>query len=48
MTKKLFPTYDICNLNTEKNSNELFSVDRFRGYVDSGYPNESSRVRKGI
>lgn len=35
MTKKLFPTYDICNLNTEKNSNELFSVDRFRGYVDS-------------
>lgn len=35
MTKKLFPTYDICNLNTEKNSNELFSIDRFRGYVDS-------------
>ncbi|MGL5235828.1 MAG: AraC family transcriptional regulator [Empedobacter falsenii] len=35
MSKKLFPTYDICNLNTEKNSNELFSIDRFRGYVDS-------------
>ncbi|WP_413533233.1 AraC family transcriptional regulator [Empedobacter brevis] len=35
MPQKLFPTYDICNLNTEKNSNELFSVDRFRGYVDS-------------
>lgn len=35
MTKRLFPTYDICNLNTEKNSNELFSIDRFRGYVDS-------------
>lgn len=35
MTKKLFPTYDICNLNTEKNSNDLFSIDRFRGYVDS-------------
>ncbi|MFV0173465.1 AraC family transcriptional regulator [Empedobacter falsenii] len=35
MTKKLFPTYDICNLNTEKNSNELFSIDHFRGYVDS-------------
>ncbi|MFV0220096.1 AraC family transcriptional regulator [Empedobacter falsenii] len=35
MSKKLFPTYDICNLNTKKNSNELFSIDRFRGYVDS-------------
>lgn len=33
--KDVFPIYDICNLNTDKNSNSLFSVDRFRGYVDS-------------
>ncbi|GGF03382.1 AraC-type DNA-binding protein [Chishuiella changwenlii] len=35
MDKRLFPTFDICNLNADKNTNELFSVDRFRGYVDS-------------
>jgi len=35
MDKQSFPTFDICNLNTDKSSNELFSVDRFRGYVDS-------------
>lgn len=33
--KQEFPTFDICNLNTDKNINELFSVDRFKGYVDS-------------
>ncbi len=35
MDKPQFPTFDICNLNADKNSNELLSVDRFRGYVDS-------------
>lgn len=35
MSKDLFPTFDICNLNAEKNSNELLTVDRFRGYVNS-------------
>lgn len=35
MNNHSFPTFDICNLNTDKSSNELFSVDRFRGYVDS-------------
>lgn len=33
--KDSFPVYDICNLNADKNSNSLFSVDRFRGYVES-------------
>lgn len=35
MDKQQFPTFDICNLNTPKNINELLSVDRFRGYVES-------------
>lgn len=35
MNKHDFPVFDICSLNTDKNENELFSVDRFRGYVDS-------------
>lgn len=35
MDKHHFPVFDICSLNTDKNENELFSVDRFRGYVDS-------------
>ncbi len=35
MDKHNFPVYEICNLNADKNENELFSVDRFRGYVDS-------------
>ncbi len=35
MDKQQFPVFDICNLNTEKNSNELFSIDFFRGYVES-------------
>ena len=35
MDKHDFPVFDICSLNTDKNENELFSVDRFRGYVDS-------------
>lgn len=28
-----YPTFDICNLNTTRLSNDLFNVDRFRGYV---------------
>ncbi len=28
-----YPTFDICNLNTTRLSNDLFNADRFRGYV---------------
>lgn len=35
MDKQNFPIYDICNLNTAKSINELISIDRFKGYVDS-------------
>lgn len=28
-----YPTFDICNLNSNRLSNDLFNVDRFRGYV---------------
>ncbi len=31
--EKGYPSFDICNLNTNKLSNDLFNVDRFHGYI---------------
>lgn len=31
--EKNYPSFDICNLNTNKLSNDLFNVDRFHGYI---------------
>lgn len=35
MNKNEYPTFDICNLNANKNENDLLIIDRFNGYVNS-------------
>lgn len=36
--KKIYPTFDICNLVTNKLSNDLFNADRFKGYLLNNPP----------
>ncbi len=35
---KIYPTFDICNLVTNKLSNDLFNADRFHGYLKNNPP----------
>lgn len=35
MSKNQYPTFDICNLNANKNENDLLNIDRFKGYISS-------------
>lgn len=39
--EKKYPSFDICNLNANRISNDLFNVDRFHGYV-----NNNPHIRK--